>query len=58
MKWTKDITLVALIVSIIILLILSGVTIQSVNEGNLFAHVNNAVTKYSSSAELENTKVS
>jgi len=57
-KNTDGITLVALIITIIILLILAIVTISAVNEGNLFAHANNATTKYSEEAKLENTKVS
>jgi len=56
-KNEKGITLIALIITIILLLILAIVTISAVNEGNLFAHANNAATKYTAEAELENTKI-
>jgi len=56
-KDQKGITLIALIITIILLLILAIVTISAVNEGNLFAHANNAATKYQEEAELENTKI-
>ena len=55
LKEKKGITLVALIITIIVLLILAVVTISAVNEGSLFAHANNAVTRYQEEAELENT---
>jgi len=57
-KENKGITLIALIITIIVLLILAVVTISAVNEGNLFAHANNAATKYSDEAKLENEKIS
>jgi len=57
LKENKGITLIALIITIILLLILAIVTISAVNEGNLFAHANNAATKYQEEAELENTKI-
>ena len=57
-KKQKGITLIALIITIILLLILAIVTISAVNEGNLFAHANNAATKYLNEAELENEKIS
>jgi len=56
-KDQKGITLIALIITIILLLILAIVTISAVNEGNLFAHANNAATKYQEEAKLENTKI-
>ena len=56
-KNNKGITLIALIITIILLLILAVVTISAVNEGNLFAHANNAATRYQKESELENTKI-
>ena len=58
LKENRGITLIALIITIILLLILAIVTISAVNEGNLFAHANNAATKYSDEAKLENEKIS
>ena len=57
-KNNKGITLIALIITIILLLILAIVTISAVNEGNLFAHANNAARTYSERAEEENTLLS
>ena len=57
LKENKGITLIALIITIIVLLILAVVTISAVNEGNIFAHANNAVTKYNSAATEENSFV-
>ncbi len=54
----KGITLIALIITIIVLLILAAVTISAVNEGNLFSHANNAATAYSEAATEENTMIS
>ena len=53
-KTQKGITLIALIITIIVLLILAVVTISAVNEGSIFAHANNAATRYSQEAEREN----
>ncbi len=57
-KTKNGITLVALIITIIMLLILAVVTIAAVNEGNLFAHSNNAVTQYNSASFEENSLIS
>ena len=57
-KENKGITLIALIITIIVLLILAVVTITAVNEGNIFAHANNAVTRYNVAATEENTMIS
>ena len=47
LKEQKGITLIALIITIVVLLILAVVTISAVNEGSIFAHANNAATRYS-----------
>jgi len=54
LKNQRGITLIALIITIILLLILAVVTISAVNEGSLFAHANNASTKYKAESEIEN----
>ena len=56
-KTQKGITLIALIITIIVLLILAVVTISAVNEGSIFAHANNAATRYSQEAERENALI-
>ena len=56
-KNQKGITLIALIITIILLLILAIVTISAVNEGNIFAHANNAATKYQEEAAKENALI-
>ena len=58
MKKERGITLIALIITIIVLLILAVVTINALNEGSIFAHANNAVTRYSEEAEKEQMKLS
>ena len=58
LKEQKGITLIALIITIIVLLILAVVTISTVNEGSIFAHANNAATRYSQEAERENRLLS
>ena len=55
LKEQKAITLIALIITIVVLLILAVVTINAVNEGSIFAHANNAATRYSQEAERENS---
>ncbi len=54
----KGITLVALVVTIIILLILAGVSITMVSGNGLFGRASNAASKYSSASESENSTVS
>ena len=56
-KTQKGITLIALIITIVVLLILAVVTISAVNEGSIFAHANNAATRYSQEAERENSLI-
>ena len=54
----KGITLVALVVTIIILLILAGVSITMVSGNGLFGRASNAASKYSSASSSENETVS
>lgn len=58
LKENKGITLIALIITIIVLLILAIVTISGVNEGKIFAHANNAATKWNAAATEENGIIS
>ena len=51
----KGITLVALVVTIIILLILAGITINSLTNSGLFDKVKEAKEKYKNAQELENS---
>ena len=55
MKSNKGITLVALIITIIILLILAGVTIASLTNSGLFDKSRDAVNRYEGSQVNENT---
>ncbi len=52
---TNGITLIALILTMIIILILTAATINAVNEGRLFSYANNAATSYSAAAREENS---
>ena len=54
MKSNKGITLVALIITVIILLILAGVTIASLSNSGLFDKSTNAVDRYKDVANNEN----
>ena len=53
MKNSKAITLVALVITIVILLILAGISIQAITNTGLFANVRKAVeeTKYANAEE-------
>ncbi len=51
----KGITLVALVVTIIILLILAGISISALTQTGLFGKAKLAKDKYENSEELENT---
>lgn len=53
-KNTKGITLIALVITIIILLILAGVTIGTLKNSNIFANAEKAANKYNEEAEKEN----
>ena len=56
MKKERGITLVALIITIIVLLILAGVTIGQATSGTgIFGRAKNAVNTYRNSVENENT---
>ena len=57
-KENKGITLIALIITIVVLLILAVVTVTAVNEGSIFAHANNAATKYNTAVTEENKMLS
>ena len=54
LKSSKGITLVALVITIIILLILAGVTLSIVFNDGLIGKSQNAVEKYSNEQEKEN----
>ncbi len=45
-KGQKGVTLVALVITIIVLLILAGVALATITRGNIIENANNAVTKY------------
>lgn len=55
MKSTKGITLVALVVTIIILLILAGVSIAALTNTELFEKAKKAEHESKNAQELENT---
>lgn len=57
MKAQKGITLVALVITIIVLLILAMVSISIVNQQGLFDRANNAATTYNKAAEGEQANV-
>lgn len=55
MKGQKGITLVALVITVVVMLILAGVAIAAVVDGNgLFDKTRDAANKYEVSAEQEN----
>ena len=54
-KREKGITLVALVVTIVILLILAGISISTLTQTGLFGKVKLAKGEYKNSEELENT---
>ncbi len=55
MKGQKGITLVALVITVVVMLILAGVAIAAVVDGNgLFNSTRDAANKYEVSAEQEN----
>ncbi len=58
MKDQKGITLVALIITVIVLLILAGTAITiSVTGGDLFGRSSNAVTQFNNKVNDENTEL-
>lgn len=57
-KNQKGITLVALVITIVVLLILAGVAITlAVNQGELFNHANNAVTEWNNKVDQEDKAI-
>lgn len=58
MKGQRGVTLVALVITVIVMLILAGVAISALtaNDG-LFGRTSNAADKYSNAAEQENHTV-
>ena len=57
MKNQNGITLVALVITIIILLILAGITIAALQNVNLFSNARRAVNVYSNKQQEEDTIV-
>lgn len=55
MKSNKGITLVALVITIIILLILAGVSIATLSDSGLFQKAKDAKTESENAATAENT---
>ena len=55
LRMEKGITLVALIITIIVLLILAVVTINAVKDDGIIRHAKNATSKYEEKADEENT---
>jgi len=53
MKGQKGITLIALIITVIVLLILAGVAISAVSGNGIFQRTQNAVNTYSNSVTNE-----
>ena len=58
MESKKGITLIALIITIIVMLILVGVTINVVMQGGLLTKANDAARRYQEEAERENDEIS
>ena len=58
MKNTKGITLVALVITIIILLILAGISIQTITQTNLFKKAERAKEETEQAQEKENEMLS
>ena len=52
-KGNKGITLVALVITIIVLLILAGVSITFALQGNILSNAQNAVDKYDNASTKE-----
>ena len=53
MKSQKGITVIALVITIIVLLVLAAVTISSVRENDVIGHAQNAVDRYSAGQSEE-----
>ena len=57
MKSNKGITLIALIITIVVLLILAGVAIGTLEESNIIGQAKDAASKYESEKDKENTTI-
>lgn len=57
LKSSKGITLVALVITIIVLLILAGVTLSIVMNGNIIGQAQNAVNTYDDQSKNESEKL-
>lgn len=57
LKSSKGITLVALVITIIVLLILVGVTLSIVMNGNIIGQAQNAVNTYDDQSKNESQKL-
>ena len=57
LKSSKGITLVALVITIIVLLILAGVTLSIVMNGNIIGRAQNAVNTYDDQSKNESQKL-
>ncbi len=57
-KENKGITLIALVVTIIILLILAGVSITTLSGNGLFGRAESSAAKYQAASEAENSTIS
>ena len=56
-KLEKGITLIALIITIVVLLILSVVTIGAIQESKIIAHAKNAATGYNDEKSKEESAI-
>ena len=57
-KDNRGITLIALVVTIIILLILAGVSITALSTGGIFSRAESSAAKYQAASEAENSTIS
>ena len=57
MRGQRGITLVALVITIIVLLILAGVTIASITQYNFFGKAQDAANRFNTEAAKENTTI-
>jgi len=57
MKKQRGITLVALLITIVVLVILAGISIASIQNNNIIGRANEAATKYQEEQEKEDTVI-